>query len=286
MTKAIEGLNSIQPQFLYNPDEMQEVFEEKIEEASYTIRNKKANYLKKWWNGEIQQVYNEKREKLKNYNKSKTLKTQLELQKTRAIFKRMVRKEKRRYEREMKEKIDEQTPPKQIWNIIRGLNSALTGSKRGAEHNPEQKTAENFVKSNYKEKQGELRYTTRQLAETNSTQEALSFEEFQRILRGKKDHSSPGLDNISYRILKNLKLDILCEVCNQLNIVWRTKKIPEKWRTSKLVLIQKPNKDPDDIASKRGIVLMNVFLKIINTFVKDRLYKFAEEQNLDRKSVV
>lgn len=45
--KAIEGINTIQPQFMYDPEEMQEIFEEKIEEASYVIRNKKANYLKK-----------------------------------------------------------------------------------------------------------------------------------------------------------------------------------------------------------------------------------------------
>lgn len=168
-----------------------------------------------------------------------------------------------------------------MWNIIRGLDASLTGKKRGADHNPEQKAAEEFLEINYQETIKELEYNqARQRPEGDDEEAVLRFEDFLSILKRKKEYSSPGIDNISYKILKNLKLDILGEVCNQLNNVWHTKRIPEKWRASKLVLIQKPTKDPNDIASKRGIVLMNVFLKIINTFVKDQLYNYAEEQKL------
>ncbi|XP_062539099.1 LOW QUALITY PROTEIN: uncharacterized protein LOC134207391 [Armigeres subalbatus] len=159
VTKAIEGLNSIQPQFLDNPEEMQEVFEEKIEEASYVIRNRKANFLKKWWTDTIQAAYNIKRGKLRI-----------------AEFKRMVRREKRKYERELKEKIDEQTPPKQIWNIIRGIDVALTGKKKGADHNPKQQIAEEFVAVNYTEITKDLIWRPAVCRENNQeAQESLGY---------------------------------------------------------------------------------------------------------------
>nr|XP_029719403.1 uncharacterized protein LOC115261641 [Aedes albopictus] len=70
--KAIGFLNEIRPQFLYNPEEMQDIFEESIQKASYTVANKKANFLKRWWNKEIQEAYNKKRIQLRNYNRNPT----------------------------------------------------------------------------------------------------------------------------------------------------------------------------------------------------------------------
>ncbi|XP_065090553.1 uncharacterized protein LOC135711613 [Ochlerotatus camptorhynchus] len=226
--KAIELLNSIQPQFLYNPEKKQNVFEENIRKASYTITNKKSNYLKRWWNQDIQSAYNEKREQLRIYNRNKTLENQLKMQKARAVFKRTVRKEKRKHDTELKEKIDESTPAKQICNIIRGLDTALTGNKRGADTNPSKEIAEKFIGMNYEQKKAEL--NTHKLILGLSTDEEveapLQFSEFMRVLKSKKDHSAAGMDYISYHILKGLRWEILMEVCTQLDRVWRTNNIP------------------------------------------------------------
>lgn len=278
VNKAIESLNTIQPQYIYDPEELQNIFEEHIDRASYTIENKKADYLKRWWSEEIQEAYDEKREKLKEFNKIKTPENQLNFHKARANYKRLARKAKRNSDKELREKIDETTPAVQVWNVIRGLNTALTGKKRGAEHNPKKEIAEKFIEANYNEKSAELTSPTQNQMEI--PQEKICFNEFMEVLKSKKDHSAPGADNISFRILKNLRIDILIEICNQLNRVWQTKNIPDRWRNNKLILITKPNKDPHDVTSKRGIMLMNVFLKIINTVVKNRLYQWAEHNRI------
>lgn len=280
--KAIKGINDIQPQYIYNPEELQTIFEEKIEEASYIVSNKKADFLKRWWNEEVKKAYEEKRIKLKMYNKTRSLNAQIEFQKARAIFKRVVRKNKRKHDKQIKELIDESTPVQQVWNVIKGLNAALTGINRGADHSPSKNIAEEFIKKNLVEKSTEWSFKPNDNVQIHdpSMDEPFSFNEFMSVLSKKKIHSAPGVDNISYRIIKSLKLNILVEICNQLNVVWKSKIIPPRWRNSKLILIQKPNKHRFDIDSKRGIVLMNVFLKIINTMVKNRLSKFAENKGL------
>ncbi|XP_065077036.1 uncharacterized protein LOC135700442 [Ochlerotatus camptorhynchus] len=175
--RAIEGLNSLRPQYLYSPEEMQQVFEEQIEAASYVVKNKKADFLKAWWNKDLQKAYNEKRKRLRNFNKEKSLNNQKEMQKARAVFKKLVRKEKRKYVHELQEKIEESTPPKQIWNIIRGLDTALTGSKKGADHSPSLNTAMEFMRRNYVKKTENLTWKHGIQQEKAYMGESLNFEE-------------------------------------------------------------------------------------------------------------
>lgn len=71
--KAAEAINRLKPQYLCNPVEMQSVLEESIEAASYVVKDKKANILKQWWFKEIDDAYQAKRLRRREYNRSKTL---------------------------------------------------------------------------------------------------------------------------------------------------------------------------------------------------------------------
>ncbi|XP_055594461.1 uncharacterized protein LOC129745417 isoform X1 [Uranotaenia lowii] len=128
--KVVDSINSIRPQYIYNPDEMVGIFEEAVEKASYVVDNKKANYLKRWWSEEIEESYKQKREVLKEYNKSRSQTNYIRLQKIRAEFKKIVRRTKRKYVQELMELVDETTPSRQLWNIIKGIDSALMGKNR------------------------------------------------------------------------------------------------------------------------------------------------------------
>ncbi|XP_021695204.1 uncharacterized protein LOC110675129 [Aedes aegypti] len=128
--RVIKSLNEMRPQYIYNPEEMQEIFEETLEKASYIVKNKKGNYLKRWWNNELALLYNGKREALRRYNRNKTQNNYVDLQKRRAMFKKEFRKTKRAYIKDLSEKIDETTPPKQVWNIVKGIDTNLNGNHR------------------------------------------------------------------------------------------------------------------------------------------------------------
>lgn len=49
--KAAKLINEIQPQYLYNPDEMQDVFDECIKKASYIVKNKKGKLAEEMVDG-------------------------------------------------------------------------------------------------------------------------------------------------------------------------------------------------------------------------------------------
>lgn len=274
--KLIEALNGIRPQFLYNPQEMQEIFEGALEEASYVVKNKKANYLKKWWTPKIGELYDEKREALRNFNAHKSRSAQLEWKKKRAIYKREARKEKRRYTTELSRNIDENTPAKHMWNIVKGIDTALSGeSRRNISLSTEK--GQEFMDFYFGDKKKEVNCPETSMAEEfeaygSAIQEAEVF----KVLKKKKLHSAPGEDGMSYRILKGLNLDMKAKVAEMLNEVFLTEEIPERWRKTRIKPIPKLNADPELVSSKRPISLMNVNLKIINAVVKERMEEIVE----------
>nr|XP_029732734.1 uncharacterized protein LOC115268731 [Aedes albopictus] len=278
--KAAEAINRNKPQYLYDPAEMQNIFEDSIQEASFVVKDKKANYLKRWWSKEIDDAYNAKRALLREYNKSKTLTNLLGLQKGRAQLKRLIRKAKRTYCSELSEAIDETTPTKQLWNIIKGLDVALT---HPVQRKPETtaKDAEEFMTHYYENKLKQTRApTTETISDLKGYEKALSAEEILTSLKRRKKHSAAGEDGMSYDILKQLKPELQIKISEMLNEVFVTEKIPERWRTTLIKPIPKSKGNPQDPSSYRPIALMNVCLKLINSAVNARLNEIAEITNL------
>ncbi|KAL9694759.1 hypothetical protein quinque_014044 [Culex quinquefasciatus] len=89
-SKLVEHLSTIRPQFIYSPEEMVDILDEAVEASSFVVANKKVNFLKKWWNDDINKLYEIKRQALANYNANKTRTNYIQVQKTRAEFKREV----------------------------------------------------------------------------------------------------------------------------------------------------------------------------------------------------
>ncbi|XP_065091068.1 uncharacterized protein LOC135712034 [Ochlerotatus camptorhynchus] len=278
--KAAELINQLKPQYIYNPDEMQTIFEDSIEQASFIIKDKKGNYLKRWWSEDINECYKTKREKLRIYNRNKSITNHLELQKARAILKRLIRKAKRAYCQELAETVDEDTPPRQLWNIIKGLDTALT---QPVSRKPET-TLDDAVQFLAYYYDGKLKPVGKPTSVTPSHlkgyEMALQVEEILEALKKKKSHSAPGEDGMSYGILKNLRLDMQVKVCEMLNEVFVSEVIPERWRTTQIKPIPKNKGDPLNPGSNRPIALMNINLKLINSVINSRLADIAEIENL------
>ncbi|XP_062541555.1 uncharacterized protein LOC134209574 [Armigeres subalbatus] len=206
--RAAELINQLKPQYIYNPEEMQAIFEDSVEKASFIVKDKKGNFLKRWWSQEINAAYTQKREMLRDYNRSKTITNLLKLQKARANLKRLIRKAKRAYCQELSEAVDEETPTRQLWNIIKGIDTALT---QPVSRKPEitQEDAQRFLAHYYDNKMKSVRKPhTDTLTEWKGYEMALQVEEILGALRKRKAYSAPGEDGMSYGILKNLRLDM------------------------------------------------------------------------------
>ncbi|XP_065074257.1 uncharacterized protein LOC135698255 [Ochlerotatus camptorhynchus] len=276
----INQLNTIRPQFLYSPEEMVTVFNEAVEKASFSFKNKKANFLKTWWTDEITKLYTSKREALREYNRQKTTLNFIRLKKERALFKKEVRKTKRRHVRELTEKIDESTPPRQLWNLVKGIDTALTGNHRkSAEITREEGI--NFMNHYF---QGRYREIPLPVVSTERSLEgyemAIKEGEILSVLRQRKNHSAAGPNGMSYAVIKQLNPGMQSKICEMLSRVFVSEEIPDQWRYTEIKPIPKKTCSPDSPNSMRPIALMNIEIKLINSAIKNRLAEIATIKDL------
>lgn len=279
-SKLVEHLSTIRPQFIYSPEEMVDILDEAVEASSFVVANKKVNFLKKWWNDDINKLYEIKRQALAKYNANKTRTNYIQVQKTRAEFKREVRRVRRRYIADLTDKIDETTPSKHLWNIIKGIDTSLSGSPSRAGVLTLTKGKE-FMNHYFG---GKLKSVEMPAAGTPELLEgygmALQDGEIIGALRRTKKSSAPGENKISYDVLRQHPLDLQLKISEMLSRVFVSGEIPPRWRITDVKPIPKKNADPELPNSRRPIALMNVEIKLINAAVKNRLVEIAEINNL------
>ncbi|XP_058811031.1 uncharacterized protein LOC131675919 [Topomyia yanbarensis] len=243
-SKVVEELNSMRPQFIYSPEEMVEIFDEAVKKASFVVKNKKANYLKTWWTDKIGKLYSEKRVALRAYNVNKNQQNYIVLQRSRAQFKKEVRKEKRKYIGELSEKIDEATPSRHLWNIVKGIDTSLSGEYKTRTEITLEKGTE-FMEYYFKDKVKPIQKPTACTEyEIEGYEMALKDEELLGVLKSRKNSSVPGENKISYDMLKQLTPEMQMKICEMLSRVFVTEKIAERWRRTEIRPIEKKKYRP------------------------------------------
>lgn len=101
------------------------------------------------------------------------------------------------------------------------------------------------------------------------------------VLRSKKIDTSPGLDNISYSMVKHLPHNALLILLDGYNSIWNNvTNIPDVWKKIKIIALLKPNKDKMSEESYRPVSLISCIAKIFHTMIRNRLQWFCEKHNL------
>lgn len=103
----------------------------------------------------------------------------------------------------------------------------------------------------------------------------LTYEEIDKAIYCMKIKSSPGLDQISYTIIRSLPenyITILIEIYNKL---WQEGLFPSEWRQTLVALISKPSG-----GGIRPIALMSCLMKIMKKVVYWRLNWYLEHHCL------
>lgn len=106
------------------------------------------------------------------------------------------------------------------------------------------------------------------------------MEELKDFLQKKSSRSAPGLDKISYDIIKSLDEENLLKLLTAINTSFENCDILDAWRRIKICPIPKKGKDLNDYTSFRPIALISVLIKIINGIIKNRLETWAEDNNI------
>lgn len=118
------------------------------------------------------------------------------------VLKRYIRRAKRVYCHELTEAIYESTPTKQLWNIIKGLDTALT-QPVGRKPEITLEDANKFMTHYYDHK---LKHVRQPAVETppelTGYEMALAIEETLGAQGRTKNFSAPGEDGMSYAALK------------------------------------------------------------------------------------
>jgi Reverse transcriptase (RNA-dependent DNA polymerase)/Endonuclease-reverse transcriptase len=106
-----------------------------------------------------------------------------------------------------------------------------------------------------------------------------TMEELEAALANTKD-TSPGIDRITYPVIKHLPLTAKKKLICFFNEFLGGKEIPDSWKDIKIIPILKPGKPPSDSDSYRPIALMSCIRKTYETMLKNRIEWIVENKRV------
>lgn len=104
--------------------------------------------------------------------------------------------------------------------------------------------------------------------------------EIKKIIKNLKSKKSPGNDNISNMLVKNLTTKAIVQLFYIIKYNLIFLHFPNKWKTAIVIPIPKPNKDPLFPQNYRPISLLPTFAKIFEKIILTRLENFTEQNKL------
>ena len=116
----------------------------------------------------------------------------------------------------------------------------------------------------------------------------IQWDEVLPAIKHMKYHKAPGEDGIPTEFLKLATRTHRCEfgeaLLEVLRRTFKSRVIPEEWRSSTVVSIPKAGGDPTLMTGYRGISLMPTVLKLLVSFISRRLNAAFEEKDLFHRS--
>lgn len=255
----------------------EERFSSKFEKLKKS-RQKNRYSPKFWWSEEIEKAWEEKRAARSLFNRTGGIKELLDYKLKEAIFIRKKKESSRVKFQDFVSSIDPQTPVSAVWDKLR----KLTGGKRRAENvlvHVDRSLANEFLNKHFPSEPFQDDTPAR-----TANYDILTVDHWQSQIakktQGKTRLSAPGPDGISYQILQMLQPVVRDNVIRDLNLIWRTNRIPTDLKTIKVVAIPKAGKNPETIEGTRPISLVNCGLKMLNSAVLKKFEEVLEEKSI------
>ncbi|GBN55988.1 RNA-directed DNA polymerase from mobile element jockey [Araneus ventricosus] len=109
---------------------------------------------------------------------------------------------------------------------------------------------------------------------------SVTASEVSDFIKTLKPNKSPGLDQISNRMLKNLPLKFILYITFLLNVLMQNCYFPNCWKTAVVVPIPKPNSDLSLPQNYRPISLLSCLSKVFESVLLRRLNQFLDDNNI------
>ena len=136
--------------------------------------------------------------------------------------------------------------------------------------------SDDFKRIKDQEERKPLNFKTKEILPYNKR---FRLRDLKRSIKRSKD-STPGPDNIHYRILKNMPNETLTILLNIINDHWDSQSFPESWREAIVLPIPKPGKDHQNSTNFRPIALTSCICKTVERMVNERLIHYLEKNKI------
>ena len=212
---------------------------------------------------------------------------------------RLIRK-KRESWRNYVSSINSRTPTNKVWNMIRKITGknipshslhlkdpqgnsitnkediARTLGSTFKQNSSSDNYSDEFKSIKDKAEEDVLDFSTRN--KHLSYNKRFKLRDLKRSIKKSKD-TTPGPDNIHYKLLKHLPDETLIILLNIINNYWDSQTFPETWKEAILLPIPKPGKDRQNPNNYRPIALTSCICKTVERMVNERLIYFLEKFN-------
>ena len=272
--------------------------------ANESMPKSSGNYSKKpicWWNATLNSLRLDKKEKWKTFKREQTISSLIDYKRSNARFKRESRISKRTSFIEYTRDINPNTPIKILWDKVRALKgnplpntikylklpnnivldqtidianalgnswSAYSSNCNFSETYQENKS---IVQNNI-----DISYNLSKRAKC--IEKEITLIELQACLSSLHG-KTPGYDQITYTMLKNLENSDKLKLCQLYNKILNSSVIPFQWKNAIVIPIVKPNKPIDSIAAYRPISLLSCISKLLDKIISRRLFWFLTQEN-------
>lgn len=229
-----------------------------------------SKFKQVWYDSECQDLKRQMRRQYKAFQRKYN--TEEEYVTTRNEYRKLVSCKKNNYRLSVIKNLQEVKNSKQFWETVNRLKILSQQTNEIGVHEWSK-----FYKEHYGQKQiYEIQFfsVAHPLLETD-----ISLEELQFQIQRSKNKKSPGFDQITYEVFKNITPEWEHYLLNLFNCIMHSEKVPKLWSKSKLHLLYKKGdkKDPDNY---RGISLLNTMAKLFTGILASRLMLWAESENL------
>ena len=229
-----------------------------------------------WWDPECTNVVKERKNLFKNFSKNINFENFIEYKKADSLTKRTLKYKKRTKWKEFCSKIDKNTPDSDIWKQIKIFKNIYSPSSGPNTDHIMEEFFDSIAPSTVAT---EINFLSGQNTARNSLLDSeFTYEEFLNAVNSKRD-SAPGLDVISYSMIKNLPKTLKLKLLDFFNYFFENNTYPSSWSTHRVVMIPKPYKDHSLAMSYRPITLSSCVGKVFELILKNRFEWWVESSN-------
>ncbi len=251
-----------------------------------------------WWNKECEKAIKQKNQLLSRAKRHPSEENLKNFKVSRAKCRFIIREAKKQSWIKFSSSFNSSTPIKEVWNKVKMLKNqnftAITVIKKDSQiTHHKQEIAEiiadhfynisatknyspTFINLKQSAEEKEINYTDSSHEDYNRP---FTLDELIFSLKNMKS-SAAGPDSIHIDMIKKLNVASLEELLKFYNLLWKIGKIPVSWKSSHIIPLPKPEKDPHYPTNLRPISLTNTLCKIMEKIVNYRLKWFFEKNQL------